>query len=85
MHRDFDSHTTDVKVDKAKPNIVGVRGTTCLSYDIKQGKYFEILRGGDKKYAAPLGEGEEIERQTEMEVMNNEVLKEFRGEQDCPF
>ena len=85
VHRDFDSHTTDVKVDKAKPNIVGVRGTTCLSYDIKQGKYFEILRGGDKKYAAPLGEGEEIERQTEMEVMNNEVLKEFRGEQDCPF
>ena len=85
IHRDFDSHATDIKVDKAKPAIVGIRGTTSLSYDIKQGRYFEILNGGIKKYAQPLGEGEEISRQTEMEVLNNGLLEKFKGESECPF
>jgi hypothetical protein len=85
VHRDFNSTVSEIKIDKAKPAIVGIRGTTALSYDIKQGKYFEMLAPGVKKYAEPLGEGEEINRQTEFEVMNNDVLKEFSGEQDCPF
>ena len=85
VHRDFDSHSSDIKIDKAKPAIVGIRGTTSLSYDIKQGKYFEILNGGVKKYAEPLIDGEEIPKQTEMQGMNNGLLEKFRGEHDAPF
>ena len=85
VHRELGSYTSDIKVDKAKPSIVGIKGTTSLNYDIKQGKYFELLPGGDKKYAEPLADGEEIERQTEFEVINNDVLENFKAEQDCPF
>ena len=48
-------------------------------------KKLELLPGGEKKYAEPLADGEEIERQTEFEVINNDVLQNFKGEQDCPF
>lgn len=55
VHRDFDSNETFVKVDKAKPKIVGVQGMTSLRYDISKGKYFELIGGEDgngvRKYA----------------------------------
>lgn len=57
VHREFGSSITDVKIEKAKPKIVGVQGMTCLQYDIKAGAYFEI--NGDEhnhvvKFAEPL-------------------------------
>lgn len=56
VHREFGSNITDVKIDKAKPRIVGLQGTTCLQYDLQRGKYFEIINenGGYKKYAEKL-------------------------------
>lgn len=43
VHRDFDSNQTVVKVDKAKPKIVGVKGVTTLNYDISKGAYYEYV------------------------------------------
>ena len=54
VHREFSSTTAEIKVDKAKPKIVGVRGTTTLEYDVDKGAYFEYVGDGNsgrKKYA----------------------------------
>lgn len=53
VHREFNSKITDIKIDKAKPKIVGVRGMTCLEYDLNKGAYFELIDeyGGRKQYA----------------------------------
>lgn len=55
VHRDFGSNDSVIKVDKAKPRIVGVQGTCILNYDINKGSYFEMIGGegnvGVKKYA----------------------------------
>lgn len=68
VHREFNSDITDIKIDKAKPKIVGVRGMTCLQFDIRQGRYYELLdeNGGMKRYAAPAEE-----KQTEIPVNTN--------------
>lgn len=55
VHRDFGSLDTTVKIDKAKPKIVGVQGTCILNLDLKNGGYYEMIGGedgcGTKKYA----------------------------------
>lgn len=48
-HREFDSVVTEVKINKAKPEVIGVRGLTHLMYDVKKGKFLE-----DGKFAEPL-------------------------------
>lgn len=81
VHREWGSPFTDVKVNKAKPAIVGVKGMTCLSYDVKTAKYYELING-QKKYAEPL-EGELPPYQP----LNNDILSNFRTEDvdDLPF
>jgi len=53
-HREFDSKVLEVKINKAKPEIVGIRGLVMLEYDIVTGKYYtnDIHKG--KIYATPL-------------------------------
>lgn len=71
VHRDFDSSITDIKIDKAKPRIVGVQGIAALQYDVKSGSYFEYVNdetGGRKKYA----EQQETKKvETKQEIPNN--------------
>lgn len=53
VHREFGSTTAEIKVDKAKPKVVGTRGVTSLEYDIDRGSYFEYITvegKGVKKY-----------------------------------
>lgn len=50
VHRDFQSKITDIKIDKAKPKIVGIQGVTCLNYDVNKGTFFENI-DGKKHYA----------------------------------
>jgi hypothetical protein len=49
----------DVKVNKAKPEIVGVRGFTNLFYNVQSGKYYEY-KDGNESYAAPLTRVKEV-------------------------
>jgi hypothetical protein len=44
-HRDFESQITDIKVDKAKPKIVGVQGLSALRYDVSYGGFYENING----------------------------------------
>ena len=53
VHRDFGGTITDIKVNKAKPNIVGRQGLTSLCYDVKKGCYYEFINGR-KRFAQPL-------------------------------
>lgn len=55
VHREWGSDITDVKINKAKPEIVGVKGLICLQYDVKKGGFYEMING-EKKYAEPLAE-----------------------------
>lgn len=41
--RNFQSGITDIKIDKAKPKIVGVQGIASLRYDIKKGGFYENI------------------------------------------
>lgn len=43
VHREENSPITNVKIDKAKPRVVGVKGTACLCYDVKAGRYYEVI------------------------------------------
>lgn len=43
VHREEGSPITNVKVDKAKPIVVGVKGVACLKYDIKVGRFYENI------------------------------------------
>lgn len=52
VHREFGSTVTDVKVNKAKPRIVGTQGITSLQYDLKVGAFYEMVHG-KKKFAEP--------------------------------
>tara|TARA_R110001632_G_C11311846_1_gene414744 strand:+ start:467 stop:1462 length:996 start_codon:yes stop_codon:yes gene_type:complete len=58
VHRDYGSYDSIIKIDKAKPKIVGVQGTVVMNYDIAKGSYYEIVGGdnnkGIKKYAEKL-------------------------------
>lgn len=53
VHREFGSTVTDIKINKAKPNIVGKQGLTCLSYDLKLGAFYEF-KDGRKVFAEPI-------------------------------
>jgi len=53
VHREFGSTVTDIKINKAKPNIVGKQGLTCLSYDLKVGAFYEF-KDGVKQFAKPI-------------------------------
>jgi hypothetical protein len=50
VHRDFDSGITDIKIDKAKPKIVGVQGICSLRFDVSQGGFYENINS--KRYYA---------------------------------
>ena len=52
VHREFGSTITDIKINKAKPRIVGTEGIVSLQYDIKQGAFYEFI-DGNKKFAEP--------------------------------
>jgi hypothetical protein len=43
-HRKFGSPITDIKIDKAKPRIVGVQGMACLKYDPRGGRFYENIK-----------------------------------------
>ena len=58
-HREFDSNTLDIKVNKAKPEIIGIRGLCSLNYDLKLGKYYQYSAGGNI-YAEPLTRVDEV-------------------------
>jgi hypothetical protein len=51
VHREWGSDITDIKINKAKPEIVGVKGLICLQYDIKSGSFYEFING-QKYYAS---------------------------------
>lgn len=53
VHREFGSMVTDIKVNKAKPRIVGVQGLTSLQYDLQKGAFYESING-TKQFAAPV-------------------------------
>ena len=59
VHREFDSTMTDIKINKAKPEVVGVRGFTNLFYDVKVGRFYE-MNGITKKYAEELSRVDEV-------------------------
>jgi hypothetical protein len=67
VHREFDSVITDIKINKAKPEIVGIRGVTSLMYDLKVGKFFEH-DGTKKKYAQELTRAEEVINQVNINL-----------------
>ena len=54
VHREFGSSITDIKVNKAKPRIVGVQGLTTLQYDVKVGAFYETDENGNKVFAEPI-------------------------------
>jgi len=73
VHREFDGNITEIKVNKAKPEIVGVRGFTDLLYDVKLGRFFE-MNGITKKYAEPLTRVDEVliqNKPLQSEIFNN--------------
>ncbi len=45
VDRGFDSGITDVKIDKAKPKVVGVQGLCSLRFDLNLGKFYENING----------------------------------------
>ena len=55
VHREFGSMVTDIKVNKAKPRIVGVQGLTALQYDMQKGAFYEHVNG-EKFFASPAKE-----------------------------
>jgi hypothetical protein len=70
VHREFDSNVTDIKINKAKPEIVGVRGFCNLFYDVKVGRFYEI-DGNNKKYAEELTRVDEVLLQQKHEIKRN--------------
>jgi hypothetical protein len=50
VHRDFDSKITDIKIDKAKPRIVGVQGLASLRLDLTKSKFYENINS-ERHYA----------------------------------
>jgi len=48
VDRGFDSGITDIKIDKAKPRVVGVQGLCSLRYDVNLGRFYENING--KRY-----------------------------------
>ena len=48
-----DGNLTEVKIAKAKPKVVGIKGVACLRYDVKSGRYFENIAefGGQHFYS----------------------------------
>jgi len=44
-HREFGSKITDIRIDKAKPKIVGIQGMTALQFDVNYGGFYEIVNG----------------------------------------
>lgn len=44
VHRKAGSPMSEIKIDKAKPEIVGVMGMVCLKYDAKSAKWYENLK-----------------------------------------
>lgn len=67
VHREFGSKQTIVKIDKAKPKIVGVQGTCILNLNIKTGQYFEYIGGED---------GEGIKHYATKEEKNNHIIED---------
>jgi hypothetical protein len=49
-HREFESHVTDIKIDKAKPKVVGVQGICSLYFDVNLGGFYENING-ERQYA----------------------------------
>ena len=43
--REFESKITDIRIDKAKPKIVGIQGMTALQFDVNYGGFYEIVNG----------------------------------------
>jgi hypothetical protein len=43
VHREVNSPITSVKIDKAKPRVIGVKGIACLKYDVKSGRFYENI------------------------------------------
>jgi len=57
VHRDFGSPITDIKINKAKPRIVGMQGLIALKYDLKIGAFYEF-HDGKSSFAEPLKQQE---------------------------
>jgi hypothetical protein len=70
VHREFDSNITDIKINKAKPEVVGIRGFTNLFYDVKLGRFYET-NGITKKYAEELSRKDEVLMQMKPLEPNN--------------
>jgi len=49
-HREFESGITDIKIDKAKPRVVGVQGICSLRFDLSKGAFYENIKG-EKHFA----------------------------------
>lgn len=49
VHREANDPLTYVKIDKAKPRVVGIKGTACLMYDVKAGRYYENISSSGMK------------------------------------
>ena len=65
VDRDFNSNSSSIIIAKAKPKIVGIRGATSLSYDVKTGQYYEF-KNGFRYEAEPL-----IEKQIKIKHNDN--------------
>jgi hypothetical protein len=84
VHRDFDSGITDVKIDKAKPRIVGTQGLCSLRLDVNQGGFYENI-DGKRHYAHkyPVEVTKEI-KQTEYNA-NEHIEPNNNDIDDLPF
>lgn len=69
VHRDFGSKITDIKIDKAKPKIVGVQGLCSLRLDLNLGGFYEKI--GEKRYYAHK-EPVKIEEQQSNVIINDD-------------
>ena len=49
VHREKNSHLTHVKIEKAKPKVVGIAGSCLLAYDVKSGRYYENIKSSGMK------------------------------------
>lgn len=87
VHRDFGSNITQIRIEKAKPKIVGVQGNTVLQYDIKAGKFFEAsieIGFGEpvKNYAA---KSVETNQEVKQEIQPNTNFYEPKVRESSPF
>jgi len=82
--RDFQSGMTDIKIDKAKPRVVGIQGLAALRYDSSKGGFYENING--QRYYAHKEPIIVEQKQTKADISNpDERIAGVKDDDDLPF